>query len=147
MTTVTVFLRGDRNTHDKLQLVLNVAARLITDQRKNEHISDTLKNLHWLRVPDRVTCKVGTLSRRCLSGSGPEYLESHLIAACSVEGRSHLRSANQGNLCVPRTRTKIGERCFTSSGPRVWNSFPTSLRSTELTDARFASELKTYLFT
>ena len=82
-----------------------------------------------------------------MSGSGPEYLESHLIAASSVEGRSHLRSANQGNLFVPRTRTKIGERCFKSSGSRVWNSFPTGLRSTELTDARFASELKTYLFT
>ena len=39
------------------------------------------------------------------------------------------------------------ERSFKSSGPLIWNNFPSGLQSTKLTGARFASELKTYLFT
>ena len=134
-------------THKKLQSVLNAAARLVTGQRKNEHISETLKNLHWLRVSKRIIYKVGSLSRRSLGGVGPDYLQNYLVNVSSVQGRSNLRSATQGKLLVPHTRTRIGERSFRSSGPYVWNSLPTSLRCTELTDAKFASELKTYLFT
>ena len=132
---------------DKLQSIINAAARLITDQRKFDHISDTLRDLHWLRVPQRVAYKVATISRRCLLGLYPEYLSSSLISVSSLQGRSHLRSANQGLLAVPRTRTtRISERSFRLSGPRVWNSIPQSLRSIDLADAKFASDLKTYLF-
>ena len=132
---------------DKLQSVMNAAARLITGQRKFDHISDTLRDLHWLRVPQRVAYKVATISRRCLLGLYPEYLSSSLISVSSLQGRSHLRSANQGLLAVPRTRTtRISERSFRLSGPRVWNSIPQSLRSIDLADAKFASDLKTYLF-
>ena len=63
----------------------------------------------------------------------------------SVPGRSNLRSATQGKLLVPHTRTRIGERSVRSSGPYVWNSGPTCMGCTELIDVKFASELKTYL--
>ena len=57
---------------------MNAAARMIIGQRQYEHISDTLNNLHWLRVPQRTIYKVGSILRRCLRGTGPDYLNSYL---------------------------------------------------------------------
>jgi len=36
----------------RLQSVLNAAARLIFHLRRSDHISDALVCLHWLRVPE-----------------------------------------------------------------------------------------------
>ena len=36
--------------------------------------------------------------------------------------RSTLRSASDGQLIVPRTKTNAGERAFSVAGPRAWNS-------------------------
>ena len=50
-----------------------------------------------------------------------------------------------GNLVVPRTRRRIGDRAFSVAAPRAWNKLPTELkllRSTEL----FRRDLKTFLF-
>ena len=38
---------------DRLQSVLNAAARLIYRRRKFDHVSPLLKELHWLPVPER----------------------------------------------------------------------------------------------
>ena len=50
-----------------------------------------------------------------------------------------------GNLVVPRTRRRIGNRAFSVAAPRAWNRLPTELkllRSTVL----FRRDLKTFLF-
>jgi len=46
----------------KLQSVLNAAARLIFRLRCSDHISDALVCLHWLRVPERVEYKIAVLT-------------------------------------------------------------------------------------
>ena len=91
--------------HKKLQSVLNAAARLVTGQHQHEHISSTLKDLHWLRVPQRVTYKVASLTRSCLLQQGPKYLRDQLIPTRSIPARSHLRSANRGDLAISRPLT------------------------------------------
>ena len=35
-----------------------------------------------------------------------------------------LRSASDGKLIVPQTKTKAGERAFSVAGPLAWNSLP-----------------------
>ena len=40
---------------DRLQSVLNAAARLVYSARRSERITPLLRELHWLRVPERVT--------------------------------------------------------------------------------------------
>ena len=42
--------------------------------------------------------------------------------------RSTLRSASDGQLIVPRTKTEAGERAFSVSGQRAWNSLPVTVR-------------------
>lgn len=44
----------------KLQSVQNAAARLVTGLRKFDHVSETIRELHWLPVRKRITYKVTT---------------------------------------------------------------------------------------
>jgi len=46
-------------------------------------------------------------------------------------GRRHLRSAESGQLSVPRMKTNYGDRSFAVYGPVVWNSLPAELLSAE----------------
>ena len=54
-------------THiQRLQSVQNTAARLIFNLRRCDHITDALIGVRWLRVPERITFKVATLTYRAL---------------------------------------------------------------------------------
>ena len=59
---------------DRLQSVLNAAARLVYSARRSERITPLLRELHWLRVPERVTFRLCVLAYRCLHGTAPAYL-------------------------------------------------------------------------
>ena len=50
-----------------------------------------------------------------------------------------------GNLVVPRTRRRIGDRTFSVAAPRAWNRLPTELKLLRSTDL-FRRDLKTFLF-
>jgi len=65
----------------------------------------------------------------------------------SVAGRSRLRSADHGDLIVPRVQTqRYGSRSFRVSGPTVWNSLPQNLRNSDISREQFKRRLKAWLF-
>jgi len=43
---------------------------------------------------------------------------------------NRLRSADTLTLLVSRTRTNLGDRAFSATGPRVWNNLPMDFRQT-----------------
>jgi len=105
---------------DKLQRVLNAAARVVSDTRKFDHGLTTLLHdeLHWLDVPERVTYKLGVMMYRSLHGQAPRYLADQFTPASDVASRLRLRSANQHQLIVPRCRLNTyGHRAFSIAGP------------------------------
>ena len=57
------------NQLDRLQSVMNAAARLVCSTRKYEHITPLLRDLHWLRVSERIEFKLSVLVFRCLHGT------------------------------------------------------------------------------
>jgi len=50
---------------DRLQSVLNAAARLVFSARRSERMTPLLRELHWLRVPQRITFRLSVLAYRC----------------------------------------------------------------------------------
>jgi len=132
----------------RLQSVLNAAARLITGVRRYEHITPTLRDtLHWLPVPQRITFKIALTVFDCVRGRCPAYFSDICVPVHSVAGRSRLRSADHGDLIVPRVQTqRYGSRSFRVSGPTVWNSLPQNLRSSDISREQFKRGLKTWLF-
>jgi len=53
------------NQLDRLQSVMNAAARLVCSARNCDHITPLLQDLHWLCVPQRIEFKLAVLAFRC----------------------------------------------------------------------------------
>ena len=132
-------------TIQQLQRVQNTAARLVHNLRPRDHVTPSLMNLHWLPMRYRISFKIATLMYSVYHRTCPEYL-TELVTLCSVASRrSGLRSENTLNFCLPRLKTKFGERAFSFAGPQVWNALPDSLRR-EQSLAVFKRNLKTHFF-
>ena len=72
----TVLAGSPQFITDRLQRVLNAAARVITGTRKFDRgLSDLLHSeLHWLDIYQRVQYKLGVTIYRCLQNRAPQYL-------------------------------------------------------------------------
>lgn len=131
---------------NRLQSVLNAAARLVCSARKFDHITPLLKDLHWLRIPERIQYRLSLLVFRCLHGQAPRYLADELQRTADVESRRRLRSASTASLVVPATKHKtIGDRAFPVAAAHAWNSLPADVTSLSSLPT-FKRRLKTELF-
>ena len=120
---------------DRLQKFQNSCARLIYKKRKYDRVSGLLRELHWLPSEVRTYFKLLCYVFKSIHDLAPSYLSDLTVVA-----RSHdLR------LAVPRRCSKIGDRAFSSAGPRLWNALPTNIRVIATLE-RFKSQLKHFLF-
>jgi len=145
----TVLAGSPRFITDRLQLVLNAAAWVITSMRKFDRgLSGLLHSeLHWLDVRQRVQYKLRVTMYQCLQNRAPQYLMDCCVHTSDVSSRHRLWSVNRRQLVMPRRRrSKFGRRPFSVAAPMVWNSFPDSLRDPTLSIDNFRSALKTHLF-
>jgi len=121
---------GRQPTHliRRLQSVQNAAARLIFRLR-SDHTTDSLINLHWLRVPERIVFKAAVQTYRALHGDALQYLRQFTSIA-NIPTRQILRSFTSDDLCVPAVRLPTVGRCaFSVAGARVWNALPADVTS------------------
>ena len=73
-----------------LQRIQNSLARVITNTSKYQHITPTLKKLHWLPIKQRIDYKTCLLTYKTLTNQQPTYLYNSLISfpSHSVSTRS-----------------------------------------------------------
>jgi len=106
----------------RLQSVLNAAARLIHRASRHEHVTPMLRDLHWLRSPERIDFKLAVLTCRCLHGLAPRYLSDN-IQSVAVSNRRRLRSSSSSQLVIRLTRlSTVGDRAFPVAGCRLEQS-------------------------
>jgi len=144
-----VFAGAPKAVINKLQRVLNAAARVVSGTRKFDRGLTQLLHveLHWLDVPERIKYKLSMIRRRCLNGTAPQYLAAHCIPVSATESRQHLRSAASHQLIVPSyPLSSYGRRAFSVVGSTMWNSLPKQLRDPVHTASIFGRLLKTFLF-
>ena len=131
---------------DCLQSIFNAAARIIFSARKSDHITPLFRELHWLRVPQRIQFQLCVLTYQCLHGMGPTYLAEMFRLVADVESRRRLRSADTSTLLVPTTRRPtLGDRAFPVAAARAWNALPSDIRDVD-TLTLFRRRLKTHFF-
>ena len=127
----------------KLQLIQNSAARLVSRAGRMDHITPILRRLHWLPVPHRVQFRVGVMVYKSLHGMAPEYLRELLVPYTPARP---LRSADEPWLLhVPRASNALSDRAFSVVAPKMWNSLDVNTRNAENISV-FKKRLKTMLF-
>ncbi|KAI5100987.1 hypothetical protein C0J45_9973, partial [Silurus meridionalis] len=135
---------------NKLQLVQNAAARVLTRSKKYDHITPsynispfTVLYNFMLPVKFRIDYKLLLLTYKALNGLAPMYLSSLLTR---YNPPRSLRSQNSGLLVVRRiAKSTKGGRAFSHLAPKLWNSLPEGVRGSD-TLTQFKCRLKTYLF-
>ena len=85
---------------EKFNTILHMACRVIYNKRKYDHISEDMKQLHWLQVQERIEYQTAVLIYQCVHGEAPEYL-SNLI---DMEHNHYLRSTVNKQLPVSMSK-------------------------------------------
>ncbi|MEY6417160.1 hypothetical protein WJF81_24955, partial [Salmonella enterica subsp. enterica serovar Corvallis] len=111
-----------QNAVKSLQLIQNVAARVLMKIKKRDHISPILASLHWLPVKSRIEFKILLLTYKALNDLAPSYIRD--LIGPYVPNRA-LCSQTAGLLVVPRvSRSRMGGRSFSYQAPLLWNQLP-----------------------
>ena len=103
----------------RLQKVLNTAGRIFKKIPKFSHITDILKDLHWLPIRQRITFKILlNITYQAYHNTTPDYLCELITPYCSARNlRSNdmmlVRPCHLG----PRLKT-YGEKFFQFAGPK-----------------------------
>jgi len=128
---------------DRLQSVIDAAARLTVGAQHYDHISPLLVDLHWLWMTERIQYRLCVL---VLHGSALCCLQQTIRTVASVESRRRLRSVTSSDLMVPATRrSTLGDRAFAVAGPRAWNNLPDAIRHSPSLET-FKRSLKSHPF-
>ena len=139
-------------TVNKLQKIQNKAARIVTRTPRLHHITPVLKQLHWLPVECRIQFKMIVMVLKCL------HSEAHRIFlicynpvkwtvafALTMEIALSPCSDSAIKLYQPIARKSVGERAFSVTAPKLWNTLPTDLRILNVVSV-FKRRLKTHFF-
>ena len=113
----------------------NTAARLIYKLTKYSSVSHAIRELHWLRVDQRIVYKILLIVYKYFSCISPGYL-NNLLEIVNVETRT---------LKLKYYTTKYGRRSFSYVAPRFWNRLPQDLR-VENSLHTFKKKLKHIMF-
>ena len=101
------------NIH-KLQLVQNIAARIILGLRKYDHISADLRSLRWLNVKQRLMVNDAVMKYKCLKGLSPSYLSDKFSTRAIVHDRQTRYSY------IPSCRINDGQHDSCYRGVKIW---------------------------
>ena len=111
----SLYFSSEKLSIQRLQLIQNAAARLLTGKKKRDHITPVLLSLHWLPVQRRIEFKILLLTFKSLNGLAPPYL-AELIQTYTPTRQ--LRSMNELLLNVPKSKQKTrGDRAFAVAAP------------------------------
>ena len=108
----------------KLQRVQNMACRVILCLRKYDCITSHLKDLHWLKVRERIRYKKATPMFNIKCKTAPKDLQELVKEKPyrrALRSTTSLSSVGQFNQPFGRT-SQVFNSSFIISGPRIWNA-------------------------
>ena len=115
----TVWAGTSKQNLQKLQLVLNFAARVLTDTKKFDHISPVLRELGWPSIKDQLLVRDTTQVYKIVNGLAPLYLSSKLSKRSDTH---HYNTRKRDNLNLPLCRTVTAQRSFYYRAVSAWKS-------------------------
>ena len=129
----------------RLQKAQNSAVRFIFGRGKRSHVTKLLMKVHFLPVRYRILFKIALLVYKCINNNAPLYLKELILLREPTN--FSLRIDNDffllNNPNPPHL--KCTEKSFCYSAPKIWNSLPYNIRSSESVTA-FKKKIKTFYF-
>ena len=110
------------------------------------HATSAVRELHWLRIPQRIEYKLCLVVHKTFIGQWPDYISDLLTPVADIPTRSSLRASSSSNLFLPRTERRFGDRAFSIAASRAWNRLATELKLMRSSTTTFKRHLKTFLF-
>ena len=139
---LSVYGNGTQKNFDRLQKILNFAARVIFGRRKFDHVSDLRDQLGWLPPETMADYQTLVIAQKAIQRREPEALAE--LFTCNQDVRE--RCTRQDHLFhLPRPRLETGKRRFGYRAAALLNALPPDL--VQLPPARFARILKARMVT
>ena len=111
---------------NRMQHIMNSAARLISGTKKADNITPVLIDTHWPPVEQQIQFKLLCLAYKALHGLAPQYLSDLLTPYTPARA---LRSMDLDLVCIPQARTKtFGQRAFAYIAAKLYNELPLGIR-------------------
>ena len=123
----SLYLNISNQQLNRLQLILNSAARAVTKTPKFHHITPHLKSLHWLKITQRIQYKILSLTYKSLQFNKPSSI-SDLSPYNQLVLPAHLQLSLSNALQIP-LGSKFLTDLSTFKRPALWNALPHHLRS------------------
>ena len=130
---------------NKLQLIINRAARLISNIHPGERITPILIAFHWLPIKARILYKYCIIIYKTLKFEEPSYLLTHLERYTSSANVTIRAESDPYKLHIHRVNNKWGERSFHYNASRTYNWLPIDIKNSP-TFELFKKRLKSFLF-
>lgn len=109
----------------RLQSIQNFASKIVTNSRKFDHVTPSLRELIWLPVKEQLFYKDSVLTFKCQNGLAPQYLTSKSTKRSNIHTRN---TRTRNSLQIPLYRTATGQRTFSYRGANIWNNLHKELR-------------------
>ncbi|XP_068759144.1 uncharacterized protein [Montipora capricornis] len=130
---------------NKMQRVLNAAARLVCKAPRYLHVTPLLRELHWLSIRQRVNFKIILFAFKAIHGIAqpniPELISIKAHSAYSLTSDNGIPLSPS----IIKTRKTLGNRAFQVAAPQLWNALPLEL-SQNTNISSFKRCLKTHQF-
>ena len=134
---LTVYGNGSQKNFDRIQKILNFAARVIFGRRKFDHVSDLRQKLGWLSPRSMAEYQTLAIAHKAILRGEPEELASLFVTNSAVRERP----SRQDHLFhLPRPRLETGKRRFGYRAAALLNTLPPE--QLQLRPVRFSRSVK-----
>ena len=124
----SVWSNTSKRNIKKLQLVQNLAARIVFGPKNVDHSSPGIKSLNWLPVSDKLYLNDAVMMFKYILHSR----FYHLAEKFNRRSQIHTRSTRQSSqLSIPRCHRAVGQRSFSYWGAKLWHGISDNVKSND----------------
>ena len=111
----------------KLQKIQNMGAQVINHERKYDHISQDIQELHCVKIPKQIQHKVPAQTLEFVSSDAP----THLKDLVNTTHNHVLHSTTKNNLPLSMSRlSHIHKSSYSIMSGRIWNDLLSNIKYT-----------------
>ena len=118
---LTVYGNGSQKNFDRLQKILNFAARVIFGRRKFDHVSDLRKKLGWLSPRCMSDHQTLVIAHKAIQRGEPEVLAALFVTNSAIRERQsrqdHLVSSSATAAGNGQATVRLSSRCSAQQSP------------------------------